>query len=436
MPFRSAARAVLGAGLVALVIGDSLGGASASKLKTLYTFCKVEGFCSDGNLPTGSLLRDGAGNVFGTTKLGGGEGCGYGCGEVYEIPPVSGRKPRLKIIYKFCSTGNCNKGSNPDSGLILDVNGNLYGVAVGSGKHSYGGIFRLSPDGKNYTVLHSLCAKPDCRDGGDVFNPATALTYQGAASGAPYDGVSPLYGVTIDGGANNSGLVYELAPASGGKAWTYTVLYSFCSQDKCADGRSPTGLIADASGNLYGTTFFGGGNNIDQEQYGGGTVFKLAGKTFQKLYAFCAQANCSDGEYPQSVVIDGQGNLVGATHDGGNAGAGTIFRIDTSGVHGKLYDFCSQADCADGSFPGAPPFIDASGNLFGVTGLGGSHNSGVAYKFDGTQHVLYNFCSLGGAECTDGSYPKAPLIPDGAGNFYGETEAGGAGFGTVFELTP
>jgi uncharacterized repeat protein (TIGR03803 family) len=435
MLFKRVARgaSVLRAGLVALVIGAGFGEATASKLKTLHTFCK-SGFCDDGNWPSGSLLRDSAGNIFGTTKLGG-VGCQYGCGLVYRITPALGKKG-FKPIYKFCKGGNCDKGSNPDSGLILDVNGNLYGVATGNGKHTYGGIFRLSPDGKNYAVLHSFCAKPDCSDGGDAFNPATALTYQGAASGAPYDGISPLYGVTMTGGAYNSGLVYKLAPPGDGKAWKYTVLYSFCSQDKCADGKSPIDLVADASGNLYGTTFYGGGNNIDQDQSGGGTVFELTGKSLQKIYAFCAEANCSDGEYPQAVVIDGQGNLVGVTEYGGNAGAGTIFKIDTGGVHGKLYDFCSQTDCTDGSFPGAPPYIDGSGNLFGVAGLGGSHNGGMVYKFDGALHVLYNFCSLGGAECSDGSTPKAPLIPDGAGNFYGETWTGGAGFGTVFELTP
>src|SRR5262249_40947162 len=122
-----------GAGLVAFVLGASLGEASASKLKTLYTFCKSEGFCSDGNWPSGSLLRDGAGNIFGTTKLGGVEGCNYGCGESYRSTPGSGKRPPLKIVYECCKSENCDKGSTPESGLIMDVNGNLYGVAAGSG---------------------------------------------------------------------------------------------------------------------------------------------------------------------------------------------------------------------------------------------------------------------------------------------------------------
>jgi uncharacterized repeat protein (TIGR03803 family) len=186
-------------------------------------------------------------------------------------------------------------------------------------------------------------------------------------------------------------------------------------------------LIADASGNLYGTTVTGGANN-------GGTVFKLTGSTYQNLYAFCAQANCSDGQQPtDSTTIDAQGNLIGVTVYGGSFGAGTIFKIDTGGAYTKLYDFCSQTDCADGQNPTGNPVIDAQGNLFGTTTARGSHNAGVLYKFDGTLHVLYDFCAIQG--CSDGRSPGAPLIMDGAGNLYGTTSVA-QGFGNVFEFAP
>jgi uncharacterized repeat protein (TIGR03803 family) len=422
--------AALGACLVALVLWTSSNAATASTLSTLHTFCN-NGTCSDGRQPSGSLVRDGAGNLFGTTELGGADGCSANCGVIYEIK--AGNKA-FKVIYDFCKTGICDNGANPESGLVIDVHGNLYGIVNNYGKHLRGEIFRVSSSGKKFSVLHSFCSQKNCADGSGTFNPSTALTYQGAASGAPYDGVSALYGVTLEGGANNSGVIFKLQP--GGRKWKYTVLYSFCSQSNCADGEVATGLFADASGNLYGTTAAGGGNNNDFNHNGGGVVFKLTGSTYQKLYSFCAEANCTDGEYPEdSTVMDAQGNLIGTTSYGGSANGGTIFRIDTAGAHTKLYDFCSQPSCADGSLPIANPFIDTNGDLLGVTNRGGSADSGVIYRFDGTLHVLYNFCTVGFG-CSDGAGPHAPLITDGAGNFYGETIAGGVGSGTVFEFTP
>ncbi len=423
----------LAACLTVLTLGAGLNAALASTLTTVHSFCATES-CSDGWHPTGPLLRDGAGHLFGTTEVGG----THNGGLLYRITHKKNGW-QFKILYNFCKSGRCRKGANPHGGLIADTAGNLYGVMNSGEPPLAGGVFRVSSDGTNFAVLHSFCSEQNCQDGKGELDTGVALTYQGAASGAPYDGVSPLYGVTEEGGANNSGVIFSLTPPSDGQDWTYSVLYAFCPVAKCADGSEPDALIADASGNLYGTTVTGGGHNIDQDGKGGGTVFRFAGNAYQTLYAFCAKANCSDGEYAEALTMDAQGNLIGVTSNGGSANFGTIFKIGTDGVQHKLYDFCSQANCADGKTPTAAPFIDAAGNLFGVTYLGGANNGGVAYKFDGSLQVLYNFCSVG-STCTDGALLYSPMIPDGAGNFFGVTYGGNCvcalGLGTAFRLTP
>jgi uncharacterized repeat protein (TIGR03803 family) len=194
---------------------------------------------------------------------------------------------------------------------------------------------------------------------------------------------------------------------------TETVLYSFCTQGEVyctTDGRGPHGgLVEDASGNLFGTTE-GGGANI------GGTVFRLtpsgAGYNYTELYSFCLQANCTDGDGPFAGVIeDASGNLYGTTAEGG-----------TNDV----------SLCESAGFVGC-------GTVFELM------PSGSGY----TESVLYNFCSQGGVNCTDGAIPGTSLIENASGNLYGTTYAGGAnsvsecaydgyltGCGTVFRLTP
>jgi uncharacterized repeat protein (TIGR03803 family) len=418
-----------GLGLVLLIAAGQWNAASASTFTTLHTFCN-EWQCTDGRQPTGPLVRDGAGNLFGQTEVGGstnGAACGSGCGVIYELKKSSGKKKwHFSVLYEFCQK-DCKFGAAPTGGLIIDVDGNLYGATAAGGKHDRGAIFKFSPRKKKFTTLYSFCAKSGCADGNGPQTTSRPLTYQGASSGVPYDGVSPLYGATLDGGAHANGAVFKLEPH--GKKWTYSVLYSFCSLSGCADGAAPTSIFADGSGNLFGTTFLGGnGNNA-------GTSFKLTGSTLQTLYTFCAQSNCKDGKFPfDPMIMDSAGNLFGTTNQGGNSSAGTLYEI-AGGTFSNLYSFCSAGSCADGTAPTAAPFIDGDGNLIGTASGGGGGNGGVIYKFDGSLHVLYSFC-LGGFGCTDGDAPHSPLITDPDGNIFGETLGGGSGFGTVFELTP
>jgi uncharacterized repeat protein (TIGR03803 family) len=367
------------------------------------------------------------------------------------------------VLYSFCTQGviYCTTdGDYPKAGLVEDTFGNLFGTTEGGGANVGGTVFRLTPSGSgyNYTELYSFCSQANCTDGDDPF------------AGVIEDTSGNLYGTTAGGGTNDvsscgvdgltgCGTVFELTPSASG--YTEAVLYSFCSQGgaNCTDGSIPgTSLIEDASGNFYGTTYAGGANGISACAASGylagcGTVFKLtpsaSGYMESVLYSFCAQTNCNDGFWPRaSLIEDASGNFYGTTLSGGANGAGTVFKLTPNGngyTESVLYNFCSQGgtNCTDGGFPSAALVEDASGNFYGTTGGGGVSSSGTVFELTPsgngyTESVLYSFCSQGGANCTDGKAPYAGLIEDASGNLYGTTLLGGAGDdgGTVFKLTP
>jgi uncharacterized repeat protein (TIGR03803 family) len=161
-------------------------------------------------------------------------------------------------------------------------------------------------------------------------------------------------------------------------------LYSFCALPNCTDGDFPDGLIADPDGDLFGTTLSGGTSSV-------GTVFELA-KTRNGysaapafVYSFCAQAGCADGSYPRGLGADADGNVFGTAGGGGANNQGTLFEFaKTSDGYAStptiLYSFCAQADCTDGADPLSGVIVDAEGNLFGTTNSGGAHNKGTVFE--------------------------------------------------------
>src|SRR6516165_5094070 len=192
-----------------------------------------------------------------------------------------------------------------------------------------------------------------------------------------------LFGTTFLGGANDHGTVFEIAKIPGGYASTPTTLVNFCSLANCTDGEEPvTGLIADARGNLFGTTQFGGA-------YGRGAVFKIAktasgyASTPTILVSFCSLANCADGAAPSGgLIFDSDGNLFGTTRDGGANGgsfSGTVFEIPKilggyASTPTTLVSFCSPLpSCTLGAAPHASLIVDRKGNLFGTTTEGGAN---------------------------------------------------------------
>jgi uncharacterized repeat protein (TIGR03803 family) len=205
------------------------------------------------------------------------------------------------------------------------------------------------------------------------------------------DPAGNLLGTTVYGGAHSRGTVFKLTPAGSG-SWTESVLYSFCAQPDCRDGDGPMAeLVADAAGNLYGTTYHGGRDCLfDVTQiFQCGVVFKLAPNgsdwTQTVLHTFCQKTFCKDGAHPDSALImDASGTLFGTTAFGGadtnTSGSGTVFKLVGTSFHHVL-SFCTLDGCADGATPRAAMVMDAAGALYGTTQSGGTGTFGGGTLF-------------------------------------------------------
>jgi len=417
--------------------------AQAWTFKEVHEFCSKR-FCADGYLPYGRLTLAQSGDFYGTTT--------YARtdldlpGSIYQLSfDPAKQKWKLHTLYRFCPGGYpCSDGSYPIAGVITDSDGNLYGTTSDGGTQHGGVVFKLTPGDHPHRwsleVLYRFCSVGECADG-QV--PSSLLTYQGASAGQPYDGASPLYGVTEDGGKKGRGTVYELLP--NGSGWTETVLYSFCSLTNCADGNLPYGaVVLDGSGNIFGSTGQGGKQNS-------GVIFELTQSggswTETVLHHSCSQRECRDGATPRELIMDAGGTLFGTTYSGGSTRkgcCGTIFKLvpnGTQSAYDVLYNFCSQKNCRDGANPSAPLSLDPLGNIFGTTEAGGSNDiqdggGGTVFELSGsTLRVLYGFCAE--HNCGDGKDPPSGLTMDGSGNLIGTTLRGGIDDGgTVFELSP
>jgi len=324
----------------------------------------------------------------------------------------------FSVIHTFLDNGM--DGKVPIGGLIRDGMGNLYGTASAGGTNpcfgdgTCGVVFKLDRTG-NENVLHSFTG------GSDGSTPITGLVRDGAGNlyGAAYFG-------GIGGGLCGCGTIFKLGASGKG-----AVLHSFSGYP--GDGNGPAAdLVRDAAGNLYGTTTYGGTNDY-------GTIFKVdttGGETV--LYSFTGYG--SDGAYPWSgLVRDEAGTLYGTTYSGGTYGAGTIFKLDTTGTETVLYTF---TDGADGEAPYGQLIRDKAGNLYGAAWGGGlagcaQYGCGTVFKLDaaGNFTVLHAFVGP-----TEGGSPYGGLVQDAAGNLYGTTEYGGIarcpeyGCGSVFKL--
>ncbi len=358
---------------------------------TLYSFDSTP----YGVQPNAGLIMDGSGNLFGTTSGGGTNDCGT----VFELSSAGVKT----VLHSFCSTSI--DGLGPSPGLVMDGAGNLYGTTFGGGEYDVGTIFKVSPSGSE-TVLHSFGSP-----GADGNNPKAGLVM---------DNHGYLYGTTLNGGTNGLGAVFKLSPAG-----VESVLYSFSSTT--ASGPLPnadTDLVMDGAGNLYGTTYASGKN-------GSGMVYKISPTgTRTILHSF---GTGTDGQYPKAgLVADSTGNLYGTTTGGGEFGGGTVYKVSPSGIETVLYSFGGSG--ADGTNPETGLVMDAAGNLYGTTTDGGKFSDGTVFEISSadTETVLYSF----GSTATDGRNP-APgrLTMDGNGNLYGTTLFGGANNqGTVFEI--
>lgn len=368
------------------------------------TFIPLHSFSgTDGNKSFAGVVQGKNGNLYGTTYFGGAKNDG----EVFQITTAG----KLTTLHSFCSTSGCADGEYSYAVPVQDADGNFYGTTYLGGSKGDGTVFKMSPSGALKT-LHNF-------GGADGSQPLAGL-----AAGS--DG--NFYGTTNLGGSHNSGSVFKITPTG-----QFTTLHSFCSKTACADGQnSYAGLIQASDGNLYGTTLAGG-------SHGDGTVFKITkGGTFSTLYNFCSQSGCTDGEFPQTGLVQASnGNLYGTTILGGAYGSGTIFEITLGGALTTLYNVCPQSGCPDGNYLYAGLIQAKDGNLYGIMQVGGAHGSGTIFKItvSGTLTTLYSFCSQ--PACADGQYPAAALVQATNGNLYGTTADGGVhGDGTVFSMVP
>jgi len=354
------------------------------------------GGLSDGQYPQASLIRDGAGFLYGTTLNGGASS--YGPGTVFKIKTDGAG---FQLLHVF--TGGAD-GSNPFYSSLLLESGVLYGTNLFGGGASQGVVFKMATDGTGFTTLHTFTGAPS--DG--------AYCYSGVVS----DGAGILFGTTALGGSAKLGTAFKLRTDGTG----FTVLYSFID----SDGSGPAAPLAqDAQGFLYGTTEFGGASAA-------GDVFKVKndGTSFAVLHDF---ATSNDGQKPVGgVVLDGSGFLYGTTTGGGSSGMGTVFKLKTDGTgYTALHSFAGGA--SDGNAPYATLILDGAGFLYGTT-LDGPSGMGTVFKLktDGTSFALLHTFNGG---TTDGNRPYSPLLLDGSGYLYGTTRGGGVSDeGTVFKV--
>lgn len=361
----------------------------------LHTFT-----CSstDGCGPAGGLTIDSIGNLYGTTFQGG----AYGQGVVFELNPFG----KLTVLHSF--SNQAGDGTYPFAGVVLDSQGNLWGTTSYGGTYNRGIVFELTPAGTE-SFIYSFTGGTD---GG------------GPMTGLVLDNQGNLFGTTYQEGGNGCGSVFKLVPST----HALTTLYAFSCG---ADGSYPTsGVVLGPQGNLYGTTQYGG-------SYGFGTVFMVT-ESGKETVVHSFTPTGRDGFYPYGgVFADLSGNLYGGTQYGGAIGIGAIFEVTAGGTESILHSFKGGADGINLAFAGYDRVltVDKKGNLYGVTGAGGTSDLGTVFRVTpgGIEKTLHSFADDG----NDGYYPNAGLALDSTGKVYGTTSNGGsANAGTVFTITP
>jgi hypothetical protein len=416
--------------VVAMVLMPIDGARAASKEKVLFT--------SNDFGPSPGLIFDKSGNLYGTAGFGGANGYG----DIFQLTRGANGKWSENVLYSF---GSAPDAYGPETGVIFDEAGNLYGGT------SFGGNGGCSWGSGCGTIFELM------RGSNGQWSEKILYNFQGGSDGyGPnfgsliFDKAGNLYGFA-QGGTQGCGVVFELKRGAHGN-WTEKVLYSFqCGQDGQSMGFS--GIVFDRKGNLYGTTAIGGTGGCTDYFTSCGTVFEVSpsgnGKWIHKvLYKF--KPDGKDGHVPWAgVVLDKAGNLYGTTYLGGPFNdSGTVFQL-TRKVGGRWTEkvLHSFGNGTDGANPFGSLTLDAKGNLYGTTRGGGGYKfscpqvvgCGTAFKLTPgangkwTEEVLHRF-QADGKDTID---PVGYLIFDKAGNLYGVSGLEGIGqINAVFELTP
>ncbi|MEO7724227.1 MAG: choice-of-anchor tandem repeat GloVer-containing protein [Chthoniobacterales bacterium] len=385
-------------------------GAKGATETVIYSFAGDD----DGEYTDTDLVVDAAGNLYGTSVLGG----EFGGGTVWQLSPVGDGWVHT-VLYSF--TGGAD-GGEPYKGVTLDKAGNLYGTAVTGGSGTCEGgcgvTYQLTKSGDNWTqtVIHAFTGKNDG---------------SGPGSRVTVDKRGHVYGMTPTGGAFGLGTIYVLRPKANG-GWALRVIHTFTGGDDGSSGSAGKMLLR--GGKIYGAATTGGAN-------GAGTVFALTPTAtgewdFKTLYAF---QGAPDGVFPYGALLfDGAGNIYGTTYYGGTDGLGAVYRLspNDSGEWEETVLYSFQPG-NDGNSSISNLVADAAGNLYGTTSEGGL-GSGTIFKLaprpDGSwsESVVHSF-----AGSPDGAFPYAGMVEDGTGNFFGATVHGGDdGEGAIYKFVP
>jgi uncharacterized repeat protein (TIGR03803 family) len=330
---------------------------AASPERGIYTFKGGK----DGYGPTGSLVADKLGALYGTVGYGGDEYPGCNCGAVYKLT-IKGAKVTKTTLHAF--TGG-NDGATPVSGVILDASGAIYGTTESGGDAACGcgTVFKLTPSGSTYkeSVLYRFKGKADGQSpvGGLLLK--NGVLYGAASSGGT---------LSANCGSGGCGTIFSLKTTGAG----FRVMYRFSG----ADGSAPdAALIAGPNSVLYGTTL-AGGNGTACAPLACGTVFSLvpsgAGFTEKVIYNF--QGSAVDGAAPAASVTIDKGTLYGTTTSGGTVQSfpnwGTVFSLKHAGaawVETGLYSF-GAGGVSDGYAPESG-LVAFGGGFYGTTAFGG-----------------------------------------------------------------
>jgi uncharacterized repeat protein (TIGR03803 family) len=403
--------------MLALVIGSSLVPAfqvSAQVFTNLHSFV-----FTNGTGPVASLLLSGT-TLYGTTRIyGGGNGGGYG--SVFKMAADGSGFNALHIF-----SGYAPEGGNLNSSLVLS-GGVLYGTATFGGGMDYGCLFAINTSGTVVTNVYSFSpTSPDFPyTNSDGAYPQTGLALSG----------SRFYGMGNSGGLYGWGAVFAVNVNGTG----FTNLHSF----NVADGQYPEADLLLSGATLYGTTP-GGGTSIV------GTIFKMNtnGTAFTNLYSFTLPSGSpgtnGDGAFPACSLVLVGNTLYGTAAEGGDAGSGTVFKINTDGSDfGVLHHFTAMSGPLGSNSDGARPhagLILFGAALYGTASLGGTAGNGTVFRIntDGTGFAtLYSFTSTNNVAGTnaDGAHPLGGFIASGS-TLYGTANVGGAsGYGTVFSIS-
>jgi len=376
--------------------------ASAQTVTALYTYPQdSRGYT--GISATSKMSQGRDGNLYSTIIDDG----PLAAGEAYRITPSG----VFNTVYAFCQQPKCADGAQPKGGLILGLDGNLYGTTAVGGVNNtgVGTVFQLTPSG-------TLTKVYDFTSGTDGGYPSFGLLQ--AADGN-------FYGVNSDVYAGDFGLAYKLTPKPT-PPWPIKVLGDF----NAADGSVPNLFTQGADGNFYGSTYLGGTHCA----HGCGVVYKMtaAGK-LSVLHDF--QAYPIDGLVPVGILAEGlDGDFYGTTYQGGANNYGSIFKTSPTGAFTELWSFDPTPTKVDGNNPYAGLTLGSDGNFYGATVHGGSMGAGALYRITpaGKLTVLYSFCPT--RSCTTGFSPITSLVQHTNGKFYGITSGNSLGGSYFYSL--